>query len=84
MELPRPGPDGRVYVITQTAARLIGVDESTITRWRTLGYLKPVPGSPPRKPLYLWDDVVEAEYLARQAAITASGTDVQCRRRLAA
>jgi hypothetical protein len=84
MELPAPGPDGLVYVITKTAAALIGVAPCTITRWRDLGYLKPVPGSPPRKPLYLWDDVIEADYTARMAAIAASGTDIQVRRNLAA
>jgi hypothetical protein len=80
VELPAPAPDGVTYVVTKTAAALIGVAECTITRWRTAGYLSPVEGSPPRRPLYRWPDVVEAEYLARQAAIAASGTDAQVRR----
>src|SRR6266446_4569988 len=61
VELPPPAPDGVTYVVTKTAAALIGVAECTITRWRHLGYLEPVPGSPPRRPLYRWPDVVEAE-----------------------
>lgn len=80
VELPAPAADGITYVVTKTAAELIGVAECTITRWRHLGYLEPVPGSPPRRPLYRWPDVVEAEYLARRAAIAASGTDAQVRR----
>jgi hypothetical protein len=84
VELPPPAPDGVTYVVTKTAAALIGVAECTITRWRHLGYLEPVPGSPPRRPLYRWPDVVEAEYRARQAAIAASGTDAQVRRLRAA
>jgi hypothetical protein len=84
VELPAPARDGIIYVVTKTAAALIGVADCTITRWRDLGYLTPVPGSPPRKPLYRWPDVVEAEYQARQAAIAASGTDRQVRRARAA
>ena len=44
------------------------------------GYLKPVPGSPPRKPIYAYTDVTDAEYKARQEAIKASGTDKQVQR----
>jgi hypothetical protein len=84
VELPPGAADGTVYVVTKTAAALIGVAPCTITRWRDLGYLTPVAGSPPRKPLYRWPDVVEAEYQARQAAIAASGTDRQVRRSRAA
>jgi hypothetical protein len=80
VELPPPAPDGITYVVTKTAAALIGVAECTITRWRSLGYLRPVEGSPPRRPLYRWPDIIEAEYQARQAAIRASGTDAQVRR----
>ena len=39
--------------------------------------------SPPRRPLYRLADVIEAEYLARQAAIRTSGTDKRARRVIA-
>lgn len=84
VQIPDAIADDLVYVFTGQAARLMGVAPCTITRWRDVGYLKPQPGSPPRRPVYLWDDVVEAEYKARMAAITASGTDVQVRRRIPA
>jgi hypothetical protein len=83
VELP-PEVDGETYVITKTAAALMGVAPCTITRWRNLGYLAPVPGSPPRRPLYRFADVTEAEHRARMAAIAACGTDVQVRRKVAA
>jgi hypothetical protein len=84
LELPAERADGVTYVITKQAAELMGVTPATITRWRSRGYLRPVPGSPSRKPFYAWDDVVEAEHKARMAAIAASGTDAQCRRSIAA
>jgi hypothetical protein len=83
VQIPDPIADDLVYVCTKQAAEAMGVAPCTITRWRNLGYLKAQPGSPPRKPVYLWDDVVEAEFTARMAAIAASGTDVQCQRRAA-
>lgn len=83
VELPAPLGD-ETYVVTKTAAELMGVTPSTITHWRTNGYLAPIPGSPPHKPLYRWADVIEAEYLARQAAIRTSGTDKRVRRTIAA
>jgi hypothetical protein len=84
VQLPEPQADGLIYVVTKQAAGLMGVTPATITHWRSRGYLKPQPGSLPRKPVYLWTDVVEAEFLAREAAIRASGTDRQVRRRIAA
>lgn len=84
MELPPPAPDGEIYVSTKQAAMGMRVAPCTITRWRHLGYLTPIEGSPPRKPMYRWSDVIEAEYTAWQAALAASGTDVQIRRRHAA
>ena len=80
VELPAPAGDGQIYVTTVTAAKLMHVANCTITSWRNKGYLKPVPGSPPRRPLYLWDDVKAAELKARSMAIEASGTDIQVRR----
>jgi hypothetical protein len=84
VQIPDAIADDLVYVFTSQAARLVGVAPCTVTRWRNIGYLKPAPGSPPRKPAYLWDDVLEAEYKARMAAIRTSGTDVQVRRNIAA
>lgn len=48
---------------------LLRVHKSTISHWRTKQYLHPVPGSPPRRPFYLWDDVLDAERTARRKAI---------------
>jgi predicted site-specific integrase-resolvase len=80
MELPEPGPDGLTYVTSATAAALLGIAPPTIRSWRAKGYLRPVPGSPSRKSVYLWDDVLEAEHKARQNAIRTSGTNRQVQR----
>jgi hypothetical protein len=77
VELPAPGPDGRIYVNTKTAAAAMGVTPAAVTHWRKRGYLAPLAGSPPRKPLYAWDDVVAAEYTAWQAGLVANGIDVR-------
>lgn len=69
MLLPDPAPDGHVYVTTTQAAALLGVHKSTISQWRAKGYLAPHPASPPRRPLYRWADVLEAERRTRRAAI---------------
>ena len=84
VQIPDPIADDLVYVLTKQAAELIGVAPCTITRWRHLGYLKPVPESPPRRPVYLWDDVIEAEFRATQAGIRASGIDPRTLRTRAA
>ena len=78
MDLPDTGD--LVYVTTATAARLLGVRPCTISVWKSRGHLTPVPGSPPRRPLYLWADVVEAEYTARMNAVRTSGSATQCQR----
>lgn len=75
VELPQPAPDGRIYVNTTQAAEAMGVTKTTIGRWRSHSYLEPLPGSPRRKPLYAWDDVVEAEHRAWQAGLSTSGVD---------
>ncbi len=80
VEIPAPAADGLTYVTTATAARLLRVAPCTISSWKAKAYLRPVPGSPPRHPVYLWDDVLEAEYTARQNAIRTSGTDRQVKR----
>ena len=73
VDLPAPASDGLTYVTTAVAARLLGLAPCTITSWKTKEYLKPVAGSPPRRPVYLWDDVLEAEHTARQNALRTSG-----------
>lgn len=80
MDLPDAAFDGEYYVTTARAARLLGIATCTISAWKKRGYLAPVEGSPPSRPLYLWTDVLEAEYTARQNAIRTSGTDVQVKR----
>jgi hypothetical protein len=84
VELPEPGPDGEIYLNTKQAAAAARVAPCTITRWRSLGYLERLPGCSSRKHLYARSAVLDAERLAWQAAIEASGTDVQIRRRHAA
>ena len=84
VQIPDAIADDLVYVFTKKAAELIGVAPCTITRWRDLGYLTPVPGSPPRKPVYLWDDVVEAEFTATQNGLRTSGIDPRTQRSRAA
>ena len=80
MQVPDRVRDGETYVTTAEAAALMRVAVSTVSRWKAKGYLKPVPGSPPRKPIYAYTDVTDAEYKARQEAIKASGTDKQVQR----
>jgi hypothetical protein len=81
VELPDPASDGQVYVTTPIGARLLGVAQCTITRWKAKGYLQPVAGSPPNRPVYRWDDLLEAEFTARQNAIRTSGTAKQVQRK---
>lgn len=58
----------------------MGVSPCTVTQWRNRGYLQPVEGSPPRKPLYRMRDVEDAEHQARLNAIRTSGSDRKVRR----
>ncbi len=80
MQIPDRTRHGETYVTTKEAAALMRVAISTVSRWRAKGYLKPIPGSPPRKPIYTYTAVLEAEYVARQKGIEASGSDRQVRR----
>lgn len=68
------GPDGEEYWTTKEAAAAMEVAPSTISTWRARGYLTPVEGSPPRRPLYLRADVVRAEKTAYKAALRTSGS----------
>lgn len=78
------GPDGHAYVTRKQAAQIAGVNVRTIATWERRGHLARLAGSPPRGPLYRYDDVVEAEYATRQAAIRTSGSDTRTRRHFAA
>lgn len=80
VQIPDRMVDGETYVTTKEAAALMRVAVSTVSRWKAKGYLKPVPGSPPRKPIYAYTDVTDAEYRARQEALKASGSDRQVQR----
>ncbi|MFI0406618.1 MerR family transcriptional regulator [Actinomadura sp. 3N508] len=71
---PIQGPDGEEYWTTKQAAEAMEVSPSTISTWRTNGYLKPADGSPPRRPLYRRADVVKAEKAAYDAAVRTSGS----------
>jgi hypothetical protein len=84
VELPRPAPDGRVYLTTTQSAQLMNVTKTTIIRWRRHGYLTPIDGSPPNKPMFAYDDVVAAEATARLRGIATSGIDPRDQRDLAA
>lgn len=68
------GPDGEEYWTTAQAAAVMDVSPSTISTWRGRGYLRPVAGSPPRRPLYRRTDVVQAEKAAYEAALRTSGS----------
>lgn len=80
MELPPAAHDGETYVTTTLGARLLRVAVCTISSWKAKGYVQPVTGSPPGRPLYRWDDLIEAEYIARQNAIRTSGSTKQVQR----
>jgi hypothetical protein len=77
VELPAPAHDGKVYVTTNQAADAMDVSATTIGMWRNKGYLSPHPLSPPGRPMYAWDDVVEAEHTAWQRGLETSGVDVR-------
>lgn len=75
------GPDGVEYWTTKQAADAMDVAPSTISTWRRNGYLTPVEGSPPRKPLYRMLDVTRAEKIAYENAIRTSGSAKRTSRR---
>lgn len=81
MELPDPGPDGRIYLTTAQAAKVFGVAACTISQWKARGYLQPLAGSPDRKPLYEYGALAEAEHRAWQNALRTSGSDRRIKRR---
>ena len=57
--------DGTVYVTTQTAADLYGVDKSTVSLWRTRGLLPVAHRAPNGWPLYRLQDAALAEKRSR-------------------
>lgn len=80
MLLPPEHTDGETYLLTKAAAEAMGVAVPTISQWRRRGLIDPVPGSPPRKPLYRLSDLRRAEQRARENYIAATGTDDRVRR----
>ena len=78
--LPPERDDGETYLLTKAAAEAMGVAVPTISQWRRRGLIDPVPGSPPRKPLYRLSDLRRAEQRARENYIAATGTDDRVRR----
>lgn len=75
------GPDGTEYWTTKEAAEAMGVAPSTVSTWRRIGYLTPIPESPPRRPIYRALDVALAEKAAYDAAIRTSGSAKRSSRR---
>jgi len=84
MMLPDAAPDGCTYLSTAQAADLFGLTPAAIRRWVRVGYLKPRAKDARGHALYDLQDVTEAEFLAREAAIRTAGTDRRVRRRIAA
>jgi len=68
------GPDGIEYWTTKQAAEALDVSPSTVSGWRRKGYLAPIDGSPPRRPIYRKLDVARAEKTAYDAAMRTSGS----------
>ncbi len=60
--------DGEIYMDTQGAADEFGVAPCSISKWKQRGLLKPIPQSPPGKPIYRLVDVARAEKAARDNA----------------
>jgi hypothetical protein len=79
--LPPAAPDGETYLFTKEAAAAVGVAVCTISQWKAKGYIEPLPGSPPRKPLYSLSALRRAERETRERAIEATGTDRLVQRR---
>ncbi len=75
MLLPSAAPDGEQYLFTKEAAEAMGVAVCTVSSWRRKGLISPLPGSPPRKPLYSLAQLRQAEEQTRERAIAATGTD---------
>lgn len=75
------GPDGVEYWTTKQAAEALDVAPSTVSTWRRNGYLTPVEGSPPRKPIYRKLDVISAEKIAYDNAVRTSGSAKRTSRR---
>jgi len=68
-ELPRRAPDGRIYLTTDQAAAAMQVSKSTISVWKSNGLITPLEGSPPRRPLYDYEQLKDAERDMRRKLI---------------
>jgi hypothetical protein len=71
-------PDG--YLTTAEAARVAGVDASTIRKWRERGWLAAQGLSERGWPLHTAEAVWAADRLVREHSITASASGVDPRR----
>jgi hypothetical protein len=81
VELPPAASDGETYLFTKDAAQAMGIAPCTVSQWKKKGYIKPVPGSPPRKPLYALSALQQAEQETRERAIAATKTDRRVQRK---
>ena len=69
---------------TARAARLVGVDPSTLSKWRERGHITPDGLDERGRPLYRRDTVLAAEQEVRERGIATSGIDPRRLRRRAA
>jgi DNA-binding transcriptional MerR regulator len=69
-------PDrGDGFLTTVEAARLVGVDPSTISKWRKRGNIEPDGLDERKRPLYRRETVMVAELEVRQHGLDTSGID---------
>lgn len=74
---------GDGFLTTAESAALVGVSPSTIRDWRAKGYLQAQGLDERDRPLHTAAAVREAEQLAREAGLKASGIDPRRLRRTA-
>jgi len=74
MILPAAAPDGKTYLSTSQAAEAAGVQPPAVRRWVRIGYLDPVARDEHGRSLYEFSAVMDAEKMARDAAVRTSGT----------
>ncbi len=84
MLLPERAPDGCIYLTPAQAGEAMGVSAAAVLRWEKAGYLEAAVKDERGRRLYEYGAVIEAEFLARQAAIRTSGSDARVRRHHAA
>lgn len=70
--LPTRG-DG--FLRTGEAAQLVGIDASTLSKWRKRGHIAPDGLDERRRPLYRRETVIAAELEVRKRGIETTGID---------